>query len=196
MHIQCWIWFSVSIFIYVSFFLAISLGVLQESGLHTVQKYINCLLTCSALIMDCSWIIPLTWSQQNTVAKVVEVIVISHILTRAKDAFVWNNYYFIFSLRKHKLPNINCNKILCVWELVDYLCGDMEYNIHSTLLERSSELATKKATGEFQWQTGAWIWKWHLLLHHHSLSILFEIRSDNLDYTLITVSIQYTENSA
>lgn len=59
-----------------------------------------------------------------------------------------------FFLREHKLPNINCDKILCVWELVDYFCGDMKYNIHSTLLERSSELATKKQQENFRGRLG------------------------------------------
>lgn len=74
-------------------------------------------------------VIPLTWSQQNTLAKVLEVIVISHSLTRAKDAFVSKKKNF-FSLRENKLPNTNRNKILCIWELADYLCGDTEYNVH------------------------------------------------------------------
>lgn len=99
-----WQHFSFYLCFFFSFF---SPGVLQESGLHTVHQHINCLLTCTILITDCSWIIPLTWSQQNTVAKELEVIAISHIPTRAKDAFVWNHYYFFFlqgkQTPKHKL---------------------------------------------------------------------------------------------
>lgn len=62
--------------------------------------------------------------------------------------------FFFFSLREHKLSNTNSNKILCIWELVDDLCGDTEYNIHNTLLEGSSELATKKERENFSGKLG------------------------------------------
>lgn len=44
----------------------------------------------------------LTWSQQNTVAKLLEVIVISHSLTRAEDALVKKRmhlFFFFFFLK-------------------------------------------------------------------------------------------------
>lgn len=154
MHIQCWIWFSDSIFlfIYVSFFLSCNFS-RCTTGIWFPHHTATHQLFANLLYPNCSWIIPLNWSQQNTVAKELEVIVISHILTRAKDAFVWNHYCF-FSLRVHKFPNTNCNKILCIWELVHYLCGDTEYNIHSTLLERNWELVTKKEQENFSGRLG------------------------------------------
>lgn len=56
---------------------------------HIIQYDRRTLLT--NLLFSNYWphlVISFTWSQQYTVAKVLEVIVISHSLTRVKDAFV------------------------------------------------------------------------------------------------------------
>lgn len=97
-----------------------------QYGKHTLLANLLCPNYWLQLIRS------LTWSQQNTVAKLLEVIVISHRLTRAKDAFVKKiHLFFFFFLRQNKLSNTNCNRILCIWELVDYLCGDNEYHMHA-----------------------------------------------------------------
>lgn len=61
-----------------------------QYGKHTLLANLLCPNYWLQLIRS------LTWSQQNTVAKLLEVIVISHRLTRAKDAFVKKIHLFFF----------------------------------------------------------------------------------------------------